>query len=61
MHRKALALAMNRMCESRKRRIEMGKMGQLRVKTYYQTEMMMKKYREFYENVRLEKYGGNRI
>jgi hypothetical protein len=52
---------MNRMCESRKRRIEMGKMGQLRVKTYYQTEMMMKKYREFYENVRLEKYGGNRI
>ena len=61
MHRKALALAMNRMCESRKQRIEMGKMGQLRVKTYYQTEMMMKKYREFYENVRLEKHGRNRI
>lgn len=51
MHRKALALAMNKMCESRQKRIEMGQAGRLRVKTFYRTEMMMKNYRAFYKSV----------
>ncbi len=51
MHREGLAQAMERMCASRERRIEMGERGKLRVKAFYQTEMMMKKYRAMYQHV----------
>ncbi len=51
MHRKAIALAMNKMCESRQKRLEMGELGKLRVKSFYKTEMMMEKYRRFYDRV----------
>ena len=35
MYRDGLALAMEKMCESRSRRLRMGKNGQARVKAYY--------------------------
>ncbi len=51
MHRKGIAQAMDRMCASRARRIHMGEQGKQRVQAFYQTEMMMTKYRELYGEV----------
>ena len=51
MHRKGLALAMDKMCASRQRRMEMGERGKRRVQAYYLTNMMMEKYRALYDAV----------
>ena len=51
MYRDGLALAMEKMCESRSRRLRMGKNGQARVKAYYRQERMIRLYRELYEEV----------
>ena len=60
MYRDGLALAMEKMCESRSRRLRMGKNGQARVKAYYRQERMIRLYRELYEEV-IQKNGRNRI
>ena len=60
MYRDGLALAMEKMCESRSRRLRMGKNGQARVKAYYRQERMIRLYRELYEEV-IQKSGWNRI
>ena len=60
MYRDGLALAMEKMCESRRRRLRMGKNGQERVKAYYRQERMIRLYRELYEEV-IQKNGRNRI
>ena len=60
MYRDGLALAMEKMCESRNRRLRMGQNGQDRVKAYYRQERMIRLYRELYEEV-IQKNGWNRI
>ena len=72
MYRDGLALAMEKMCESRSRRLRMGKNGQARVKAYYRQERMnrvnkyyrhermMKEYKKMYGEVETA-YGWNRI
>ena len=60
MYRQGLAAAMDKMCESRSRRLRMGKNGQARVKAYYRQERMIRLYRELYEEV-IQKNGWNRI
>ena len=60
MYRDGLALAMEKMCESRSRRLRMGQNGQNRVNAYYRQERMIRLYRELYEEV-MEKNGWNRI
>ncbi len=52
MNRQALAMAMERMCQSHERRIEMGRAGQQRVRHGFRQEAMMKKYRDMYEEVK---------
>ena len=52
----ALAAAMEKMCESRRRRIRMGKSGQARTKAYYRHERMISEYRKLYREVE-EAYG----
>ena len=54
------AIAMEKMCESRRRRLRMGQNGQERVKAYYRQERMIRLYRELYEEV-IQKNGRNRI
>lgn len=49
MYRKGLADAMERMCTSRARRIEMGERGQRRVATYFLHEQMLTNYRALYD------------
>ena len=49
MYRKGLADAMERMCASRARRLEMGERGQRRVATYYLHEQMLANYRARYD------------
>ena len=56
MYRDGLAAAMEKMCESKSRRIRMGKSGQARVDTYYRHERMISEYRKLYEEVE-EAYG----
>ena len=60
MYREGLALSMEKMCESRNRRLRMGQSGQERVKAYYRQERMISLYRDLYEEV-IQKNGGNRI
>ena len=60
MYRDGLALAMEKMCESRSRRLRMGKNGQARVKAYYRQERMIRLYRELYEEV-IQKSGWDRV
>lgn len=60
MFREGLADAMERMCESRKRREAMGEIGRERVRRYYQHHMMLENYQKLYTEVE-ETYGGNRI
>lgn len=50
MFRQDLADAMERMCVSRARREAMGRIGQQRVKRYYQYEQMLQHYRELYQD-----------
>ena len=49
MYRKGLADAMERMCASRARRLELGERGQRRVATYYLHEQMLANYRALYD------------
>ena len=49
MYRKGLADAMERMCASRARRLEMGERGQRRVATFYLHEQMLANYRALYD------------
>ena len=56
MYRDGLAFAMEKMCESRRRRIRMGKSGQARTKAYYRHERMISEYRKLYREVE-EAYG----
>ena len=49
MYRKGLADAMERMCASRARRLEMGERGQRRVATCYLHEQMLANYRALYD------------
>ena len=56
MYRDGLAAAMEKMCESRRRRIRMGKSGQARTKAYYRHERMISEYRKLYREVE-EAYG----
>ena len=50
MFRQDLADAMERMCASRTRREAMGRVGQQRVKQYYQHEQMLQRYRDLYQD-----------
>ena len=60
MYREGLAQAMDRMCESRARRLRMGENAQKRVEAYYRKEGMVEKYRKLYQEVE-EADGWNRI
>ena len=62
MDKSALAKAFDRMCESRDKRIQMGKIGQERVRQWYQKPQMIQNYKDVYESlVKGEVRGGNRI
>lgn len=62
MDKGAMALAMDRMCESREDRIAMGKIGRERVRCWYQKPQMIMRYEEVYETLmKGEQRGGNRI
>ncbi|MDO5416485.1 MAG: GT4 family glycosyltransferase PelF [Lachnospiraceae bacterium] len=60
MYREGLADAMEKMCDSRRRRLRMGACGQKRVDLYYRHERMIELYRQLYREVE-ETYGRNRI
>lgn len=60
MFREGLADAMEKMCESRERRIHMGQVGKKRVDKYYRHQQMLEKYRDLYREVEAT-YGRNRI
>lgn len=49
MYRQGLADAMERMCASRARREEMGRIGQKRVERFYRHEQMLHNYRTLYD------------
>lgn len=51
MYREGLAEAMERMCQSRERRIEMGEIGQRRVEQHYRHERMIEQYQAMYREV----------
>ncbi len=51
MHREALAIAMNKLCDSRDLRIEMGTAGQQRAEKYFKHELMMKRYSSLYRGI----------
>ena len=48
MYRKGLADALERMCESRRRRLEMGRIGRARIEAFYRHEDMVEGYRALY-------------
>ena len=48
MHREALALAMDKLCNSRQQREEMGIAGQKRVEKFFKHGDMIKKYASLY-------------
>ena len=60
MYREGLAQAMEKMCDSRERRLRMGEIGRERVERYYRHERMIGEYRNLYQEVE-ETYGGNWI
>ncbi|MEF9939898.1 MAG: GT4 family glycosyltransferase PelF [Clostridium sp.] len=51
MQREGLAVAMEKLCSSDGRRLQMGNNGKKRVEAFYQQNMMMEKYRNLYEEV----------
>ena len=62
MDKGAMAQAMEQMCTDRGRRIAMGKIGQERVRRWYQKPQMTADYEKVYEDLKKgERYGGNRI
>lgn len=60
MDRKALASAMEKMCRDRQRMLEMGRIGQERVRQFYQQEQMLDNYRKFYQEG-VAYHGRNRL
>lgn len=60
MYREGLAQAMEKMCESRERRLRMGEIGRARVANLYQHERMIGEYRRLYREVE-QTYGRNWI
>lgn len=54
MQREKLADAMEKLCESRELRLQMGEAGQKRTYEYYRYHIMLTKYRELYEEVEKE-------
>lgn len=60
MYREGLADAMEKMCMSREKRIQMGETGKRRAALFYQHERMIEEYRSLYGEVE-RAYGGNRI
>jgi glycosyltransferase involved in cell wall biosynthesis len=59
MHREDLAKAMDNLCKSRKKREDMGRNGQERVKAFFRHEFMMDNYKQMYREVM--QIGRNRI
>lgn len=51
MHKNQLADAMIYMCLDKERRLEMGRAGRMRAKTYYTQKMSMDRFREIYKEV----------
>lgn len=51
MHREGLAKAMDKMCSSRERRLEMGEIGRMRVEAYFRHGDMMQRYAALYKEV----------
>lgn len=60
MNRSAIASAMEKMCRSREQMLEMGRIGQERVRRFYQQEQMLDHYRRFYQEG-VENHGRNRL
>lgn len=56
----ALAEAMEKLCASQERRLEMGLVGQKRAALYYQQHFMLRSYRNLYDEAEAE-YGTDRI
>lgn len=54
MYRQGLADAMEKMCASRARREEMGRIGQRRVDAYFHHEQMLANYRKMYDETAKE-------
>ena len=54
MQREKMADAMEKLCESRELRLQMGEAGQRRTEAYFQYHIMLTKYRELYEEVEKE-------
>ena len=54
MYRQGLADAMEKMCASRARREEMGRIGQRRVDAYFHHEQMLASYRKMYDETAKE-------
>lgn len=54
MYRQGLADAMEKMCASRTRREEMGRIGQRRVDAYFHHEQMLANYRKMYDETAKE-------
>ena len=59
MHRDLLANVLEKMCQSRERRLILGDNGRRRVAAYYTNTQMIENYRQMYREV--EENGGNRI
>jgi len=51
MQREKLADAMEKLCESRELRLQMGEIGRKRVYEYYRYNIMLTKYRDLYKEV----------
>ncbi len=49
MHREGIAKAMEKMCESRSERLNMGEIGRARVEKYFRHPQMIARYAELYE------------
>lgn len=60
MYQQGLADALERMSESRSRRLQMGKNGQARVNAFFRHEQMMENYKKLYQEVEAH-HGGHRI
>jgi glycosyltransferase involved in cell wall biosynthesis len=54
MQREKLADAMERLCESRELRLQMGEIGQKRTYENFRYEIMLTKYRNLYKEVENE-------
>ena len=54
MYRQGLADAMEKMCASRARREEMGRIGQRRVDAYFHHEQMLANYQKMYDETAKE-------